>query len=244
MKNYLSMGFGVNSVAMHLMLLDQGIDFESVFVHHGTDWPETYDYAAGFQWWLKAHGYKPVTILYPNKTIKKTGEHWDSLIDYCEDREVMPYRQRRWCTADFKVRPLLKYCEAPCFQFIGIDAGESHRAKISTDAGIEHRWPLIEQGIDREGCKKIIADHGLPIPRKSGCYICPFQRKSQWKELRVKHPCLFSRAVALEQVGMKKSMMKSGKEYPLAHKPLPDLVNENQQSLFEEMEYPPCQCGL
>jgi hypothetical protein len=65
MKKYLSYGGGVNSTAMYLLMLDQGIEFESVFVHHGTDWPETYQYVAGFQWWLKANGHKPITVLIP-----------------------------------------------------------------------------------------------------------------------------------------------------------------------------------
>ena len=240
MKNYLSFGGGVNSVALHLLLLDQGVDFEAVFVHHGTDWPETYDYVAGFQWWLKANGHRPITILRPKVTQKKTNSEWNSLIDFCEDQKVFPFRIRRWCTADFKVKPILDYCKSPCFQFIGIDAGEKHRAKISVNKGVEHRWPLIEHDIDRDGCKRIIAEHGLPLPMRSGCYICPFQRNSQFKELRLKHPCLFARVVALE-----KSVIKSDKTtFTIKDKPLPEIVNENQQSLFKEMEYPPCHCGL
>ena len=53
MKNYLSFGGGVNSVAMMLLLLDQKQEFESIFVDHGTDWPETYEYFDMFQEWLK-----------------------------------------------------------------------------------------------------------------------------------------------------------------------------------------------
>lgn len=32
MKNYLSFGGGVNSVAMMLLLLDEGVEFEAVYV--------------------------------------------------------------------------------------------------------------------------------------------------------------------------------------------------------------------
>jgi len=49
MKNYLSFGGGVNSVALYLYLLDQKVEFEAVFVDHGTDWPETYDYVEMFK---------------------------------------------------------------------------------------------------------------------------------------------------------------------------------------------------
>jgi len=89
--------------------------------------------------------------------------------------------------------------QKPCFMFIGIDAGEAHRAKITSKGKIEYRWPLIEEDIDREGCKQIIRDHVLPVPPKSGCFICPFQRPDQWKKLRREHPDLFCIAQKLEK---------------------------------------------
>jgi len=44
MKKYLSHGMGVNSTALMLLLEDEGIEFESVFIDHGGDYPETYEY--------------------------------------------------------------------------------------------------------------------------------------------------------------------------------------------------------
>ena len=240
MRNYLSFGGGVNSVALHLLLLDQGVDFESVFVNHGTDWPETYDYVAGFQWWLKVNGHKPITILRPEY------QGFQVLHEYCEDNKIMPATWPRWCTSRFKVRPIEKYYKKPCFQFIGIDAGESHRAKWHVSKSIENRWPLIENDIDRNGCIAIIKKYNLPVPPKSGCFICPFQRRSQWLKLRRENPCLFQRAVELEKLN-NDYRKKIGKQpfYLSANRmALTDVVNENQGKLFEEMEYPPCQCGL
>ena len=45
-RRYLSFGGGVNSTALMLWLLDQGIDFEAVYADHGCDWPETRAYVA------------------------------------------------------------------------------------------------------------------------------------------------------------------------------------------------------
>jgi len=238
MRNYLSFGGGVNSVALHLLMLDQGVEFESVFVHHGTDWPETYHYVAMFQWWLKSQGHKPITVLRPKK--------FHSLIDECEKYSIVPAQYPRWCTAKYKVEILYRYFKTPCFVNLGIDYGESKRAKISTESGIENRWPLIEHEIDRDGCKKIIESHGLPIPMKSGCYICPFQKKEQWVELRRKHPCLFRRAVDLEKANMEYRASKGKKPMFLSpsKKSLETIVDENQTSMLEEDQYPPCQCGL
>jgi len=234
MKNYLSFGGGVNSVAMYLYLMDQGVDFEAVFVDHGTDWPETYDYVDMFK-----EKY-PLTILKPEY------QGHSNLYDYSWFRRMVPSRYPRWCTANFKIKVLEKYYKPPCFVCIGIDAGESHRAKLHTDGGVEHRYPLIEGGINRAECKEIIKRHVLPVPMRSGCYICPYQTRGQWIELRRKHPCLFQDAVALEARNNEYMAEKGKGEFWLSPKKmsLSAIVSENQSKLWAEDEYPPCECGL
>ena len=80
MKNYLSFGGGVNSVAMYLYLMDQGMEpgdpdkgFEAVFVDHGTDWPETYEYVDMFK-----EKY-PLTVLKPNQRGSRPKGNYDIL---------------------------------------------------------------------------------------------------------------------------------------------------------------------
>jgi hypothetical protein len=246
MKNYLSFGGGVNSVAMMLLLLDQKQEFEAVFVDHETDWPETYEYFNMFQGWLKKNGYKEIIVLSPGNIRKKDNKHFNSLYEYCYFYKMVPSIMYRWCTRVFKVLPVHRYIKKPCFMLLGIDWGEAKRAKISTTAGVEHRWPLIEAEIDRDECKEIIKSHGLPIPMKSGCYICPYQRVSQWRELRIKHPELFCKAEKLENAN-KQYRIERGKK-PLTLSPsgksLRVIVDEKQKMLFKDDEYPPCQCGL
>jgi hypothetical protein len=230
MKNYLSFGGGVNSVAMMLLLMDEGVEFgpgkdcEAVYVWM-PDWPETHEYLL----MLEEKGY-PVTVIMPAVRHK-----YHDLTEFCYEKRIIPFRQRRWCTSDFKIATLQKYFQKPCFVMLGIDAGESHRATLSSHCGTENRFPLIERGVDREGCLKIITDHGLPAPPKSGCWICPFQRISEFKRLRREHPDLFCRAVELEE--------NSGKIL-VKTKNLTQIINEPDAYLFDDMAYPPCQCGL
>ncbi|MBA7655929.1 hypothetical protein ES703_63840 [subsurface metagenome] len=58
MKKYLSLGGGVNSVAMLLLLLDAGERFEVVFCDTGLELPETYNYIN-----LIDHEIAPVTTI-------------------------------------------------------------------------------------------------------------------------------------------------------------------------------------
>jgi hypothetical protein len=237
MRNYLSFGGGVNSVALHLLMLDEGIDFESVFVHHGTDWPETYQYVAGFQWWLKQNGHKPITILRPK---------YINLYDYCLEKQMVPVIYPRWCTRLFKREVVQKYVKTPCFMHIGIDFGEAKRARVGFEKGIENRYLLIENEINRNGCKNIIKRHSLSVPIKSGCFICPYQSIQQWKTLRRKHLDLFCKAETLENRNIEYRLLKGKKRMTLSPKKmtLRKLIEENQGVLFKQDEYPPCNCGL
>ena len=234
MKNYLSFGGGVNSVAMEIMMIREGIEHESIFVDHGADWPETYEYFDMFQDWLKKKGHRLVTVI--PATVTRRGKTWHSLFDFCRDRKRIPQQWPRWCTGDWKKDQVHKYVEKPCFMMIGIDSGEESRAKIVSKGKIEYRYPLIEYGIDREECKEIILSAGLPVPPKSGCFICPFQKRSGWIKLRKEHPCLFQKAVELENA--------SGRTFN-KRMSLSNFIDENQINLFPDIDdYPPCECGL
>lgn len=248
-KVYLSHGGGVNSWALYLYLIDQGevpgVDFEAVFVDHSTDWPETYEYMD----MMRAKGYT-VTVIRPNV------EGFDNLYEYCSKYSMIPSRRVRWCTQKFKVEAIIAYYKRPCVETIGFDVSEKHRKlRLVGRAEVEQDFPLIAAGIDRGGCIDIIKHHGLPIPSKSGCYICPFQRRSQWIDLKRKHPDLFCRAVKLEsacterRAEINKPLLYFG-DIPLETLVLPKdgkgyRAKVGQGTLIDpDYDRPPCRCGL
>lgn len=233
MKKYLSYGGGVNSTAMLLLLKDEGWEFESVYVNHGCDWPETIEYVRMMR---EVWGY-PITVLKPNV------EGCITLEQYLQKHKLIPSRMLRFCTDKFKIRPLQQYAEKPCFQLIGFSTDEAGRAKLSLRDGIENRFPLLEYKINRKGCKKIIQNHHLPVPIKSGCWFCPFQRVGQWRKLRREYPDLFCRAKTLE--GIQNEIRASQGKEPiyLANRPLDEIVKETQGRLWAT-DHPPCQCGF
>lgn len=248
LKVYLSHGGGVNSWALYLYLIEQGEvpgeDFEAVFVDHGTDWPETYEYMD----MMIGRGY-PVTVIRPDVG------GFDNLYEYNFHYRIFPARQGRSCTAKFKITPLLKYHQKPCVVYLGIDASEPHRTKVFERNGETYDYPLVAAGIDRQGCIDIIKRHGLPIPPKSGCYICPFQSRAQWIQLKREHPDLFCRAVKLEK--MCNERRASAGKLPVCFRDIPlellvqpkdsrgRLAKPGQGMLFDpDFDRPPCRCGL
>ena len=115
---------------------------------------------------------------------------------------------------------------------IGLDASEGHRAtwarsapsqRLTRQAWLDQNYfaywyPLMEWGFDRERCKQIIANAGLPVPIKSACYFCPASKKAEILWLREHHPELLNRALAIEDNAQAKltSVKGLGRSYAWA----------------------------
>lgn len=237
----LSYGGGVNSTALVILLASEGWHGPIVFSDTGTEWPETMAYIEMFGGWLRERELE-LTVL---------GSEWRrskeamTLIDYCEHYRVTPFPGTRWCTSRWKVEPLHKWCAEnghdPTDMLIGISAEEWHRQP-------EKERPLVDRGIDRNGCARIIRDAGLEVPRKSGCWICPFQTPRQWRELWQVHPDLFERVAALEEAATeRRADGHITMSDPSRRVTLRQLAAgyEAQTEMFDWLEYyQPCMCRV
>lgn len=187
MKNYLSLGMGVGSVALMFDMIDDGLDFEAVWVDHGCDWPETRSYAD----YLESKGYKFKRLIPEHKG-------FTNIYDFCMAKKIVPLKQIRWCTAEFKIKPFNKYVGTPCIVYLGITNDEKHRAKYDVSNGRQNRYPLIEKKISRHDAVKLIERHGMNIPQRSTCWFCPFQSKDDIRRLYLTHPELYQKMKTLE----------------------------------------------
>jgi hypothetical protein len=112
----------------------------------------------------------------------------------------------RSCTADFKIRVIGKWLKAhgatrdhPATVGIGISVDEIHRANARRVEPYERIvYPLLDLGVRRADCPRIIRSAGLPIPPKSSCWFCPFHRLTAWQDMRRDEPDLFAQACHLE----------------------------------------------
>jgi len=238
----LSYGAGVNSTALAILLVNEGWRGSIVFADTGAEWPDTYCFMDYFQTeWLKSRRLEIVRL---------KGKPWQTradgigLIEYCEQAKIIPLAAIRWCTAEWKVEALQRWADGRDYM-IGIAAEENHRQPDMVR-------PLVDWGIDRDGCREVIEAESLSVPRKSGCYICPFQRDSQWRELWERYPELFDRAMMLEESvvrgnpGGAMATIDPSRKVTLRMR---KLAYESQMILPEvDMDdlrrYQPCMCGL
>lgn len=214
MKHLLSFGGGINSTALIIYLFERERstfdEMAIVFADTGSEMPETYAHVEKFEGWLRDRGQKTI----------KVGRS-DSLEAYCLETKSTPMSRWRWCTDKWKIRPILAWADEhlgrPWTQILGIASDEAHRAKENPNKGILNRFPLVEYGINRQGCEALIANAGInwPVP-KSGCFFCPLMPSAQFVELKKGHPELFERAVALEKASVEAN---SGWEDVLGERP-------------------------
>ena len=159
----LSFGGGVNTVALMIMLVQDGAPLDAaVFADTGGEVPETYHAVDAAKEYLGKHGIPLVVVqARPRQT---------DLYQTATRRHVIPSVQWRWCTRDFKVRPIHKYYAklgVPINQYLGIAFDEVHRMKDSRVDHIKNVYPLIDKRMTRKDCVDLIIEANLPVPEKA-----------------------------------------------------------------------------
>jgi hypothetical protein len=151
---------------------------------------------------------------------------------------------QRSCTADFKIRVIAKWTKArgatpetPATIGIGISVDEIERANNrKVEPHEEIVYPLLELGLRRTDCQRVILEAGLPVPGKSACYFCPFHRVAMWEDMARDRPDLFNRAADLEAT-LNTRRDTLGKDHVYLTRygmPLRDAISDRQLVLFDD----------
>lgn len=170
-----SFGCGVDSVAGLLQFGTDKYD-EIIFADTGAEKVETYDYLAFLMIQLRWN----ITIV---------NSQYGDIYNYYKKKKVYPSRFARDCTGKFKLDPFYKYLrktygyDAHFIVDLFIDAAEEDRVGKPKYNYYSLNYPLVNAGITREDCKRIIKEHNMPLPIKSGCFFCPFTPPKVWQQM-------------------------------------------------------------
>jgi len=226
----LSMGAGVQTTAL-IIMNPKRYDYV-IFADTGDEKQETYYYIEKhLKPFCKEKGVEWVTVKH---------KHGFSLMEWCMKRKIIPIRTRRWCTMDFKVKPINRFLRTigatkknPVHVDIGFSVDEAHRINFNKyDVQyVVKEYPLLDQNITRNQCYKIITDAGFPIPPKSGCDFCMFQKRSELRKMLVTPQ---GRA-RLEEIN---KMEKNDRYYPrkplIGKYPIDGLLHNNTLDAFTD----------
>jgi hypothetical protein len=116
----------------------------------------------------------------------------------------------RKCTADYKLKPLIKELRKRCgikrgekevvaVSWLGISWDEIQRMKDSHLPWVDNRFPLIEKKMSRHHCLEWMKEKGYPEPPRSACFYCPFHGDDEWRKLRNEDPVHFKDAIAFDR---------------------------------------------
>lgn len=230
--NYLAFGGGVNSTALYILLEKLAIKFEAIFIDTGGERKETLKHID----YLKSKDWK-ITIL-------KAQKEGLTLYEYIEKYKILPTKSWRWCTSEFKVKPMLKYIKRPANIYIGIDAGEAHRVRKAENFWVTNKYPLVEKGIDREKCREIIRQEGIVIPRKSGCWFCVFQNAKDWLHLYTTDIERFQWCVDIEYYNAERQRKEGYRPSYIMKKPLDRWILETAKHPDGRRSSPGCICEI
>jgi hypothetical protein len=217
-----SMGLGIDSVAMVIRLHREGIPISAIlFADTVGEKPETYAYRAILNRWLRDRNLPEVEL------VKSRHQHgrYDGLAGNCIANDTLPSLAfgRRGCSGKWKHEVLdgrvlgkkrgpwkdaglpsaldARARGLPIYRAIGYDAGpkDARRPNIPDDRHFRYVYPLREFGMDREACIREILAAGLPVPIKSACYFCPASKPAELIWLHAVHPDLFMDALRMEE---------------------------------------------
>ena len=204
-------GMGVDSTALLIGLHQRGIRPDLIlFADTGGEKTDTYLYAPIIRQWLRNVDFPQLHVVRYCPPIAP----YESLYGECHKNRTLPslaFRMKS-CSIKWKRVPQDRFVDRwqpaqSCWdaggrvrKLIGFDATETRRryGDRGTDPKYRHWYPLMDWEMDRESCKRLIADEGLPVPRKSACFFCPASKQHEVVELSQTSPDLHKRAVSLE----------------------------------------------
>lgn len=213
-----SFGGGVQSTAALVLAAQGELDYRTFLmanVGDDSEHPGTLRYLRQYAIpYAEAHGLELVVL---DRVMKRSGEVRTLLQDLTREGSrslKIPVRMSngapgtRSCTAQFKIKVIADELkrrgatkDAPATVGIGISLDEIQRANNRRCEPHERiEYPLLEHGIRRIDCARIIRSAGLPVPPKSSCWFCPFHRPETWHDMRRDEPELFEKACQLEEL--------------------------------------------
>lgn len=195
MSEMISFGCGVNSVAMAILLIEDGWRGPIVFADTGGEHPDTYCYLNYFEREYLGRHDLVVGRLAPGSEYHSKKATLP-LEEYCLQAGIIPLFAVKWCSVEWKRDPLQRWGKAHDIetQLLGISASEPQRKRDDLTVA----YPLIDRSVHRPECLRIIRRAGLLAPRKSGCFFCPSQPLAGWKLLHFEYPDLYERAIVME----------------------------------------------
>lgn len=185
MRKFISFSGGVESSTMCVLF---GNNADAIFCDTGAEHKPIYRRIDLVENWVQNNIRKDFII----HRIKN--KKYGSLTDYIIKQKFLPNFNARYCTRMFKIEPIDEFLE----QFkdevvelmIGLNADEIEQrtGNHGNKKFVKYSYPLVDNGINRNGCKTILNRVDLlpefPVyMRRGGCKNCYFKSKKEYEAM-------------------------------------------------------------
>lgn len=208
----LSFGAGTQSTAM-LILAAEGVLKKPELVMFADTGSETAQTYAHVQNWAKPFCNQHQI---PFEVVRSS--HGSLHEHYLKKRNI-PMIGIAKCTMDFKITPIRKRLreivgkkngKVLVHAWLGITMDEEKRRQPGDVKWVENVFPFLDElKMTRRDCISLLADRGVDVG-KSGCWLCPYQKKRSWLALKTEHPELFDFAASMEEA-VQERLSESGR---------------------------------
>lgn len=213
-KRVLSLGAGVQSTALLLMMIHGEIPRADAVIFADTGWEpkKVYDHLAKLEILMAANNmpFHKVSAGNIREDFLAEKKRFASMPLHLIGEDGKAGMIRRQCTAEYKLAPLMKKQrelaglksgqrskDHRITTVIGISYDELQRMRDPSFTWIKHDYPLVDKKITREDCLKWCFDHGYQRPPRSACIGCPFKNQDEWRYLN-QNPEEWADAVAFD----------------------------------------------
>lgn len=197
----LSLGAGVQSTTILLMMLEGELELVDHVIFSDTGWEPRRVYEH-LEWLtgLMAKRNLPFHIVSAGNIRNDftDGEtRFASMPLHVRNKDGKKAMVRRQCTSEYKIRPLMqkqrqlaglnsgqRCTEHRITTVIGISIDEVQRMRDPAFPWIRHDYPLIDARISRQDCLNWCEQRSYPTPPRSACIGCPFKSQDEWRYLK------------------------------------------------------------
>jgi 3'-phosphoadenosine 5'-phosphosulfate sulfotransferase (PAPS reductase)/FAD synthetase len=175
MRQVVGLSGGKDSTCLALALRErEPADYDYLFTPAGNEPAELFAFITRLE------------SLLGKSVIRPAAFDGDGLVALIRHYNALPNHRQRWCTRQLKIEPAVAWLKAnaPLTYFVGLRADEEERPGIYGEIpGVTIRYPLREWGWDVEDVWGYLAEKGIRVPRRTGCWFCYGQTLGEWYRL-------------------------------------------------------------
>lgn len=237
MKKFISFSGGVESTTMCVLF---GKGAKAIWCDTGAEHEKMYERIDFLELKLKELHNNDFEIIRLKPKVKIYGTFVDNLLDAVLSWKFMPSPMKRYCTGEFKIKPIDNYLseQGECELMIGLNADEESReGNWGLKTNVNYTYPLQEKGFTREDCESVLNMYNLhpnfpAYMLRGGCSMCFYKSEKEYKALWYLNREEFDKMVKFEE----QYQDKRAKPYGIlsSGKTLKQLGQECSMEMFKE----------